>query len=248
MAGATLTTHIERENSLSAAASSPSFSTSTFSHRSSFIDEPIEPIPLVLSVTATANFQTYSLAGPSQEAHRWARANKLGPDDGLLSALLEALRMLTPTRTRKLLAAQRTYQSAVWSIKNPGSIRPADFKPLPRQLEVTIRTGSRDLIEAATFLRRQRFDRVPMGIESELWCDLNRFAVTWVKLHSQTAQIRALQRWAALECRPGWAATRDEETHQAYRTRVASYDAINHESRAEYDQDTSADEHEGAVA
>ena len=222
---------------MSAAASSLNFYTPTAPITAPHLALPTPPIQLVLTVTATTNFLSYALTGPSQDAHRWARANKLGPDDGLLEALLEALQMLTAARTKKLLAAHRSYQSAVWFIKNPGCIRPADFKPLPRHLELTIRTGSRNLIEAGTFLRQQRFDKVPTGIESELWCELNRFDVRWTELHHHAAELKALQRWAVLACQPGYAMSRDEETKADYRARVATFEAIDQQIEIEPDSD-----------
>jgi hypothetical protein len=89
--------------------------------------------------------------------------------------------------------------------------------PLPRRLEISVRTNSTDLITACNALSVEPFDAAPEGFQSALWEQLHRFHLKFVLLPSDAAEVTALCRWGTAECRPGQAFEWAEESR---RTRV----------------------------
>ena len=172
------------------------------------------PESLTISITSTENLSVYSLTSFKMElTHRSAAPCEFGKDFALIAAATRALSTLGNGQVDKLLNH--------WPQAAHPLLVGQDGKPL---LPVTIRTNNDVLIEAAEFLRQEA--PIDDFRSSSLRAQLRRFDIKWVLLPDDAAELKALTRWAELECRPGAAAASDDETHILYRSARSSYEPI----------------------
>jgi len=178
---------------------------------------PTGPLALVITVTATPSLTAHNLHASAPLAHRSASACALGPDDGLLEATVKALRSISPARKRLHSIATKAAQTATLHVTE-----------IPRNTEVRVQihTNSARLIEAADVLKILPLKDAPDGLPAELWRQLHRFEIVWVKLPDDSAEIATLQRWATAALVPRRAATQDQLTRQEYREVARSYESI----------------------
>jgi hypothetical protein len=173
-------------------------------------DAPVCPIPLIVTLATSPEHFAYSLCGPKDLAHRFAQPSTLGDSDGLLAALIEALRVVTPERKAQLMRCHKTYRSLVQQTTN--AVLP-DFEMIP----VMVRTGDPRLIEAGEYLGTVPLNRVPDGIPRQLAEQLRRFEINWQPLPAAAHELQCLRRWATAFCHPGFAFNRSEESRRTYR-------------------------------
>jgi hypothetical protein len=101
----------------------------------------------------------------------------------------------------------------------------AEIPPVA-EVKVRIRTNSAQLIEAGDVLKTLTVEDTPDGLPAELWQQIHRFKIVWVKLPDDSVEIATLQRWATATFVPGCAATHDGLTRQEYREVTHSYESL----------------------
>jgi hypothetical protein len=197
---------------------------------------PSRPEPISITVTASDHLSIYGLTSKQMAiCHRSAAPCDLGGDNALVAATTRGLCSLsTRTTEAELLICQR------WAA--------AEGHEEPTLLTIEIRTDNPSLIEAATYLREE-----PATIADEsrpLKKQLRRFNVRWTLLQPDSEELKALQRWAELECRPGVCIGRAEETR--YRAAKSTYEpqhgGIDAEAERDTGQDASQDEGQDEAA
>lgn len=169
------------------------------------------PEPPIVTIATTPSLFAYSLHVPLPElAHRHAQPCDLGSNDRLIAAVVRALSMITTARRTRLLNAYPVYSDYLAAL----SALPADCKANlePPLLPLTIRTDSAPLIEAALYLRDEtaKIDDETNPLKKQL----QRFDVRWMLLPPGAEELKALARWAEIECRAGVCVSRGEETRR----------------------------------
>ncbi len=134
-------------------------------------ETPQPPLLLIVTITTTPTLFAYSLCGPLELQHRHVQPCDLGPNDGLIAAIVRALATLTPARANRLVAAHQATGSL--------PITPKDSRsPL---LPISVRTENRDLIAAGEFLQTEA-PQTPADASTPLQKHLQRFDIEWQQL------------------------------------------------------------------
>lgn len=215
------------------------------------IDLPAMPSPLSLTVTVASNQEAahitaYHIRGSDLEHRNAHRIDASAAPDGLLTAVIKGLSMITPARICSIQAAIKAAAPTPDSIE-VGSLAAAseattvdESEPLNGACEgatekssdiatklakllVTIHTDNADLMAACEFLAA---DRSATKDESSdpLRKQLRRFDINW-KLVNQ-ADLAYLRSWASLYFVPGKARPRSSLTRHELAVVSRSFEVL----------------------
>jgi hypothetical protein len=172
------------------------------------IEIPSAPVPLVLTVASTSRHSVYSLNAPLALCHRSMKPLENETTNALVRAVVDGLSTITPTRMQGYQYVRRAHDQAIELDRAMDEGREAK-KIEHSKVPMEIRTNSKQLLEAGTYLQTLASSPVNIGDSNELHYQLQRFDVAWQLLPANSAEIAALERFARLNCSPNGSAFRD---------------------------------------
>lgn len=187
------------------------------------------PLPILITIAASTTHEAFAISGPIEIEHRWGKISLLGTNEGLISAAIQALRAITAARASKYAKVHADYVASL-NVTTDSGIPAPNVQPLP----VMMRSDSRELIEAATYIAGLDGASLSEGILRDLCEQVHRpdIAIHWVLLPKRAAEIEALERWITVHCRPGQAVVCEGASRSSYRATSESFENTDMDSDA----------------